>query len=158
MLIPQKISESFPHDAVLKALSYLCAYAWGGFPSALFFWLRFVRWIPCAILGFLDRPMVVKKSLLSTPAAQPIIDPQDLSSPLQAHGIWEWRDIRNFVLDNSQEWSIWYLMKSLVNLLPQGILFLPKFTQSMHTSQGRDLFFPTHWALQGLQRVGKLLG
>lgn len=46
------------------------------------------------IVAFLDCHMVVKsKSLLSSPAVQPVVDLQDLCSL---------RDIRTFVLDNSQ--------------------------------------------------------
>lgn len=46
------------------------------------------------IAAFLNCHMVVKsKSLLSTPAVQLVVDPQDLCSL---------RDIRTFVLDNSQ--------------------------------------------------------
>lgn len=53
------------------------------------------------IVAFLDCHMVVKsKSLLSTPAVQPVVDPQDVCSlhkPM-SHG----KDIRTFVSDNGQ--------------------------------------------------------
>lgn len=154
MLIPQKRNERFPQYVVLKALSYLCVYARGGLPSALCCLLNFVGWIPCVILMFLDCLMVVKNKSLLTAAVQTVVDCQDPSSHHQAMAYGS-EETKSFALGKTHEWSMWY--EKPCELSVPGNTFPPKFTQSTHTSQ-RDLLFPTHWALQGFQRVDELWG